>query len=519
MKTEKQMRLRAAPSPTGRMHIGNLRTFLNNFLCAKSLGAKFILRIEDTDRNRYKPGGTEALIETLALFGITFDEGPHIGGDYGPYIQSERKHLYKKYAEQLIDNGNAYYCFCTKERLAELKEHQIANKLRPGYDRHCRDIPLEEARKRVANGELHVIRMKFPLEGYTEFECAIHGKIKSKNSGFTDEIILKTDEYPTYHFGVVVDDHLMGITHIFRGREYLSQTPKNIFLYKAFGWDIPIFVHPPVVLNPDGKGKLSKRKGALPATLYLRKGYLPEAIVNYLALAGWAPPEDKKNNDDIYTMDELVKLFSLDRMQKSNARFDQNKFDYINSKHIRRLSIDQLVKAVSYWAKNYVLGEFIADKFDDHFDWEKYLQAKVEKYLPLWEADDEKFKKALALEHDRIKYFAEIPDALAFFYEDKLVLTDESWNTKNHGIAELKEGLKKVLPKLDEMFVSGEYDHEKWESIVRSTADELGWKAGDLFMAIRTAVTGRLQSPPLLESIEVLGWEKAKRFIENAMGN
>lgn len=514
----RKVRVRAAPSPTGRVHTGNLRTFLNNYLYAKSVGGKFVLRIEDTDIKRKVEGGIEAIIEVLKLYGIEFDEGPVLGGKYGPYIQSERLEIYAKYAKQLVDQGDAYYCFCSEDRLSNLRESQRKLGKKPGYDGHCRSLNRNEAKRRVARGEKHVIRMKFPREGWSKFRCEINGKISIKNCEFVDEIILKSDGYPVYNFAVVIDDHLMKITHVFRGREYLTQTPKNIFLYNAFGWIVPKFIHTPHLLNPDGKGKLSKRNGAVPAISYLRKGYLPEAVLNYLALCGWAPPENKKNNDDVYSIDELISLFTLDRMKKSNARYDQKKLDYLNGKHIRKLGVNMLSDRVIDWAENLVLKEFIADKFDEHFDWEKKLRKQVEKYLPMWKSDKEYFKQALATEYERLTCLSELPGRLDFFYDEKLTWTDEDWRTKNHSKKELAIGLGKVLPRLEVAFEGGKvFDHDKWNEVVRNCADEMDWKHGDLFMAIRSATTGRLQSPPLLECFKIMGWERVKGFIEDAI--
>lgn len=516
-KLSDEVRVRAAPSPTGRVHTGNLRTFLNDFLTARSNGGKNILRVEDTDQKRKVEGGMEAILETLELFGITFDEGPIQGGNYGPYVQSKRLDIYQKHAHQLVESGHAYYCFCSKERLDEVREKQRANKMRIMYDRHCRDLDSEEAKKRVESGESYVIRMKFPTEGFLEFTDEIYGTIRVNNEEIDDMVLLKSDGYPTYHFAVVVDDHLMNITHVLRGREYLTQTTRNIFLYNAFGWEPTKWIHVPLLLNPDGKGKLSKRKGAMPALAYLRKGYLPDAVLNYLVLAGWAPkPEDAKK-DEIYTLDELCQLFSIDRLKKSNARYDQNKLDHINSMHIRRLDIDELAESTIKWAEEYVLGDFIADKFDDHKPWEDELRRKVNKYLHDWKADMDYFKNALSTEHERLTLLSEIPEALNFFYDEEFDWNNDDWRTKNHDLKELSNGLEKVLPKLDKAFSDGEYDHDKWEKAVRGTADELGWKHGDLFLAIRSATTGRLQSPPLLDCFKVMGWDRARKLIINAI--
>ncbi|MBI2356959.1 glutamate--tRNA ligase [Candidatus Dojkabacteria bacterium] len=512
-----EFRFRAAPSPTGKVHIGTIRAYLPNYLLAKKYGGKNILRIEDTDQKRLVPNGVEAMIEAYEEVGITFDEGPHRGGAFGPYVQSERLEIYRKYAKQLIDQGDAYYCFCSKERLEELRATQSANKQKTMYDGLCRNIPREEAQKRVDGGEPHVIRMKFPKEGGTVCQDLIFGKVSVKNSDVEDQVLMKGDGFPTYHLAVVVDDHLMGITTAIRGVDWLPSYPKHVVLFKMFGWEPPQFAHLPLILNPDGRKKLSKRHGAFPVSQILRKGYLKEAIMNYSILCGWAPKPEEAHQDEIYTPEELIQLFDLDRVHKTAARYDQAKFDYINSKHIRNLSIDALVERVFQWAEKYVLGTFMSDEYTEPAEWEGSLKDAIKKYLPLWKADIEHFKRALSLEHERISMLAEIPAALDFFYEEELSWEDEDWNTKNHTKVELATALENVLPKLEEIFKKDVFDHEEWEKVVRGYADELGWKHGDLFLAIRSATTGRLQSPPLLDCYEIMGWKKVRSFIEQAI--
>jgi glutamyl-tRNA synthetase len=512
-----ESRYRAAPSPTGKVHIGTIRAYLPNFLLARKDGGKNILRVEDTDQKRLVPHGVEAMIEAYEEVGIEFDEGPHKDGGFGPYVQSQRLELYKTHAQQLLDNGHAYYCFCTRERLAELREIQTQSKQKPMYDGLCRNLTEDEVKARLAKGEAHVIRMKVPKEGITECEDLIFGKVSVKNSDIEDQILMKSDGFPTYHLAAVVDDHLMKITTAIRGVDWLPSYPKHVLLYKAFGWEVPKFAHLPLILNPDGHKKLSKRHGAFPVSQMLRKGYIKEGILNYAILCGWAPKNEDAHQDEIYTLDELINMFSLDRVHKTAARYDQQKFDHINSKHIKRFEMDELVERVFHWAKKYVLGTFISDEYTEPAEWEPELKKKVSKYLPMWEKDVEYFKKALALEKDRVTILSEIPAALDFFYEDELSWVDEDWNTKNHTKLEISYALENVLPKLDEIFNDNKFDHEAWEKVVRGYADELTWKHGDLFLAIRSATTGRLQSPPLLECYEVMGWVKTKKFIEQAI--
>lgn len=512
-----EVRVRAAPSPTGRVHVGTLRTFLYDYLLAKKYNGSNILRIEDTDAKRKVDRGSEAIIEVMKLFGIDYDEGPHVGGNYGPYIQTERRDKYQKYAEELVGKGHAYYCFCTEERLAEIRAAQIKAKQPPGYDRKCRSLSPEEAKAMKAGGNPCVVRLKVPLDGVTIFHDEILGDINFKNSNNLDPILLKSDGLPTYHLAVVIDDVLMKITHVLRGLEWLPSAPIHELLYQYFGWDKPKFVHLPLILNSDGKGKLSKRKGALPAVSYLRKGYLPDAIINYFALIGWAPRPEEAHEDDVYTRNELIERFDIDRLHKHPGRFDPKKFDAISGKHIRRLDSEQLVEKVLYWAKNYVLAEFITDGIDEMPDWQTDLKEKVEKYLPLWEADLDFFEKGLGLIHERLIYFSEIPDLLEYLYTEKLSWSDEDWKFKDNSKDKVASALEGVLGVFDLLYSTETVSHDEWEASVRKYADEIGWKHGDLFMALRSAVTGKLQSPPLFESFEILGWEKTRKHIEAAI--
>ncbi|MCK9368551.1 glutamate--tRNA ligase [Candidatus Dojkabacteria bacterium] len=511
------VRLRAAPSPTGRAQLGNVRTYFMSYAYAKKNKGRFIFRIEDTDEKRTVPGGAEALIEAYEAFGIVADEDPYKGGPFGPYVQTERKEIYGKYAKELIEKGDAYYCFCSQERLAKLREEQKASKQRPMYDRACRNLAKEDVEKRIEKGEKPVIRMKFPTEGETICHDLIFGEVKFQNSDVEDQVILKADGMPTYHLAVVVDDHLMKISTAVRGTEWFPSFPKHVKLYEYFEWEMPEFVHVPVILNPDGKGKLSKRNGAIPAISYLRKGYLKDAVLNYTMLCGWAPTENEAHHDEIYSAEELIQLFDFKRCHKTGARYDQKKFDYINSKHIRNKTIDELANIIIAWARDYVLKPFLTDKFDKPQEWEKDLKEKVSKYLPLWEKDREYFKKALSLEQERVNILSEIPDALDFFYDEDLTWEESDWNTKNHSKKELSDVLEKILPRLEEIFKDDKFEHEIWEKVVRGFAEEIGWKAGDVFLAIRSATTGRLQSPPLIESFQILGWKRVKKSIEDGI--
>lgn len=330
------IRTRFAPSPTGFMHVGNLRTALYEYLVAKHAGGTFILRIEDTDRERYVEGAEQVIYDTLAIAGLGHDEGPDIGGDYGPYVQSERLNMYKPYAEQLIKDGKAYRCFCTKERLESLRENAADGVT--GYDRHCRNLSEEEIEANLKAGIPYVIRQKMPLDGETSYHDFVYGDITFPNKDLDDQILIKTDGFPTYNFANVIDDHTMGITHVVRGSEYLSSTPKYNLLYEAFGWEIPTYIHLPLIMgksvDEDGKeviSKLSKRHGSTGFLDLINEGYLPEAIINYIALLGWAP----KDTREIFSLEDLVKEFDVSGISKSPSVFDYDKLAWVNAEHIK----------------------------------------------------------------------------------------------------------------------------------------------------------------------------------------
>ena len=325
------VRVRFAPSPTGFLHVGGLRTALYNYLFAKNRNGQFVLRIEDTDQSRKVEGAVENLIATLDWAGIRFDEGPGRGGDCGPYVQSERLSIYREHAEKLVDQGNAYYCFCTPQRLEEVRKRQTAMKLAPSYDRHCRDLPASETQRKREAGESCVIRMKVPVGGETTFDDIIRGKVTIANKVLDDQVIIKSDGFPTYHLAVVVDDHLMKISHVIRGEEWLSSTPKHVMLYGYFGWALPQFAHLPLLLNPD-KSKLSKRQGDVAVEEYRAKGYLKEALVNFVAFLGWNPGDER----EIFSLEDLVREFSLERVGKAGAVFNVEKLNWMNFQHLRQ---------------------------------------------------------------------------------------------------------------------------------------------------------------------------------------
>ena len=348
----KKARTRFAPSPTGYMHIGNLRTALYTFLTAKHADGTFILRIEDTDQGRYVEDATDVIYSTLKETGLTWDEGPDIGGDFGPYVQSERQGFFKKYAEMLVESGHAYYCFCSKERLDALHEEQAAAGEISHYDRHCRDLSPEEIKENLEKGIPYVIRQKMPLDGVTSFDDLIYGHIEVENKELEDQILIKTDGMPTYNFANVVDDHLMQITHVVRGNEYISSTPKYNLLYDAFGWDKPTYIHCPPVMK-DEHSKLSKRNGDASYQDLIAKGYLSSAVLNYLLLLGWSPVGEQ----EIFSLEEMIKAWDPARISKSPAIFDPIKLKYINSVYIKNLTPEEFVEAATPWIRSVVSSD------------------------------------------------------------------------------------------------------------------------------------------------------------------
>ncbi len=348
-----EVRTRFAPSPTGYMHLGNLRSALYTYLYARANGGKFILRIEDTDQSRYVPGAVDVIYRTLKSIGMQWDEGPDVGGDYGPYVQSERKNMYLPYAEQLVKAGKAYYCFCTEEELSSRRDEAQKRGETFKYDKHCLHLSPEEVQRRIAAGEPYVIRQNVPEHGEASFDDVLYGHIAVDCADLDDMILIKADGMPTYNFANVIDDHTMGITHVMRGNEYLSSTPKYNLLYDAFGWEKPVYIHMTPIMR-DATHKLSKRDGDAYFEDYLNKGYLKEAIVNYVALLGWNPGDER----EFFTMDELIKAFSVDGMSKSPAIFDVNKLTWMNAEYVRRLTPEQFTEyALPYYEKAGVSAE------------------------------------------------------------------------------------------------------------------------------------------------------------------
>ena len=460
---------RFAPSPTGFMHIGNLRTALYSYLLAKSQGGKFILRIEDTDQVRLVEGASDVILDTLKMTGIDYDEGPVVGGEHGPYIQSERLPIYKEYAEKLIASGNAYYCFCTSERLESLKDENGIG----GYDGHCRGLSKEEIEKNLAAGIPYVIRQKRPDEGTTSYVDEVYGEVEIDNSELRDQVMIKADGYPTYNFCHVVDDYLMGVTHVVRGNEYLTSTPKYCLLYDAFGWERPTYVHLPLLMGKDDEGKvskLSKRHGAVSFQDLVNDGYLPEAIVNYIALLGWCP---KDSNQEIFSMAELKENFGIEGLSKSPAVFDYEKLKWFNSEYIKALP-DDAYEEKALPILNKLCGEHINTK------------------------------KLAALLHTRIAYFGEIESFIGFVTSRLPMTSDLYTNKKNKTNPEnCKEVLIDCLPILEAV---ENWNNDTLFAVLKEYAAAKEKKAGAVMWAIRVAVGRQAITPGgATELMEVFG--------------
>lgn len=484
----KKVRCRFAPSPTGKMHVGNLRSALYEFLIAKHAGGDFIFRIEDTDRERYVEGATEIIYNTLEKTGLIYDEGPDKDKVYGPYIQSERVQagIYMKYAKELIDKGEAYYCFCDKERLSTLKSEVVEGKEITVYDKHCLHLSKEEIAEKLANGTPYVIRQNNPTEGTTSFHDELYGDISVENSELDDMILIKSDGYPTYNFANVVDDHLMEITHVVRGNEYLSSTPKYNRLYEAFGWELPTYIHLPLITDEEHK-KLSKRSGHSSFEDIIEQGILPEAIVNFIALLGWSPEE----NREIFTLEELIQEFDYTRINKSPSVFDMNKLKWMNGEYIKAMDFDRFYEmALPY------MTEVITKELD--------------------------FQKIAAMVKTRIEVFPDIKDLIGFFeslpeYDTAMYAHKKMKTTQESALSVLKD----VLPLLE---AQEDYTNDALYQLLLTYVSEKEVKNGYVMWPVRTAVSGLQMTPAgATEIMEVLGKEetlarirKGIELLENA---
>lgn len=485
------VRVRYAPSPTGLQHIGGVRSALFNYFFARSQGGVFILRIEDTDQTRYEPEGLKDLYDTFAWLGIRWDEGPDVGGPYAPYIQSERFELYQEHARKLVQEGHAYECFCSAERLENLRKEQAAKKVAQGYDRHCRNLSAEERTEQRARGIKPVVRFKVPLSGSTTMTDILLGTIERKNEDINpDPVLLKSDGFPTYHLANVVDDHLMKITHIMRAQEWIPSGPLHVLLYRAFGWETPLYCHLPMVMGSDGQ-KLSKRHGSTSIRDFRDQGYLPEAILNYITLLGWSYDDSR----EFFSKEELEKLFSLERLNKAPAVFDYKKLEWFNGQYIRKKNAEELADLVlPVLAEAGLIGSPPT----------REEQAKVLAAMPLVQErlhllrDADKVMRFLFVESDEYDITELVPKKLDVSRTIEVLATAQG-----------------LLPGFE-----GRSDEEN-DALFRAKAEELGVKLGDILMPLRVAATGTRVSPPLFGSLRLLGEatvmrriDKAARFLE-----
>ncbi len=484
-------RLRFAPSPTGLMHIGGYRTALFSWLYARHTGGTFILRIEDTDVARTVDGAVDYLIDGLHWLGMDFDEGPIVGGQFGPYYQTQRKAIYQHYAHQLIATGHAYRCYCTPARLEQMRKDQMAQKLPPRYDRRCRYLSDEERAANEAAGITSVVRFAMPLDGETVVQDELHGDIIFKNSDIDDTVILKTDSLPTYHLAHIVDDHLMGVTHLLRAEEWISSAPRHIQIWNALGWQQPLLFHVPDVLGKDKK-KLSKRHGAPSWKELEHRGFLPEAVFNFLALLGWSY-DDKT---EFFTREELIRVFSLDRIGVSGGILDMEKLEWMNGVYIRNLTLEEFTRrCIPYMERPEASGglpESISRPV--HFDYTS---------------------RVLSLEQERLRTLGEAAHAVSFFYSDGLTYETTLLIQKGMDTERTKAALSSALKLLAGV---SQWEHSVMETPMRELAVELGLKTGQLFGSIRVAISGRTATPPLFQMMEVIGRERTLLRIKVAIG-
>ncbi|MDU7965831.1 MAG: glutamate--tRNA ligase [Paeniclostridium sordellii] len=475
------VRVRFAPSPTGFVHIGSLRTALYNYLFAKRMGGEYILRVEDTDRTRIVDGAIENMLEAMAWAGVNHTEGVVLGenkeitqvGEYGPYIQSERLDIYKDYIQQLLDSGKAYYCFCSKERLDEVREKQKEAGETPKYDGNCRNLSKEEVEAKLAAGEEYVIRLKLPENHVIKFTDLVRGETEFNTDELDDQVLIKTDGFPTYHFAVVIDDHLMKITHVIRGEEWISSTPKHVYLYEAFGWEAPTFVHLPNILNKEKK-KLSKRHGDVAVEDFKKKGYLPEGLVNYVALVGWSPDD----NQELFTMKELEEHFSIERVSKSGGVFDTDKLNWVNQHYIKDASDEYITDlAIPFLIEaGYITEEDAKNRYDF-------------------------VKDMVSVVKEKLQYVKEVTEHVNIFFGDKVELETE----------ECREFLKlEHIPTLinaleEKIGAAEEINEEAFKAMLKEIQKEHGIKGKNLFMGTRIILTGQMHGPDLPKAAAVIG--------------
>ncbi len=533
------IRTRFPPSPTGYVHVGSLRTALYCYLFARKNNGAFILRIEDTDQERFVPGAVENLIDTLNWADISYDEGPYKQdpaakdspilqkGSHGPYIQSERTAIYREHVQKLLDSGHAYRCFCTKERLEEMREHQSAQKLAPMYDRKCLDLPESEIQEKITAGEKFIIRQKMPYE-VIKFKDLIRGNVQFDGKTIDDQVLMKSDGFPTYHLANVVDDHLMEITHVIRGEEWLPSTPKHIALYKAFSWQPPEFAHLPLLLNAD-RSKLSKRQGDVSVEDYIKKGYLKEAIINFVAFLGWNPGSGEEN--EIFSLAELEQVFSIEKVHKAGAIFNIEKLDWFNWRWKKHLFNVELEKAAKNIDPNVIINATRKDQLSYTFSTpesdHEFLEIRGKKLLAMcnnllpkeYSNNEEKLLKALiTIEEKILRDPQETPAHLNFYYSlpdyAKELLTHSKMGVDlNQAEASLKVGIE-ALAAIEK---SADWNLQTLQETLIKTVAKLGVKNGQLFWPLRAAMSGMEFSPGVFELAWVLGKEESLKRIELAI--
>ena len=487
----KRVRVRIAPSPTGDPHVGTAYIGLFNYAFAKKNNGDFLLRIEDTDRTRFSADSEQQIFDAMHWLGLNYDEGPDVGGAKGPYRQSERFHIYKEYAEKLVEKGEAYYCFCTPERLSKLRERQIAMKQAPGYDRHCRNLTDEEVKQKLTEGVSYVIRLKMPYEGDTVVHDELRGDIVFENSKIDDQVLLKSDGFPTYHLANIVDDYLMEITHVIRAEEWIASTPKHIQLYKAFGWEEPKWYHMPLLRNAD-KSKISKRKNPVSLNYYVEEGYLKEGLLNFLALMGWSFGGDK----EIFSLEEMIENFSFDRISLGGPVFDLVKLGWVNNQHMKLKDLKELTKlALPYFVKaGYYENE---DLSDEEFT---------------------KLMRIVEIGRESAQTLKELPEKSVIYYEDDFELpnSEEAENKKERkSIEKLRSSMEtEIGKKAIDLFVNKismlneKISEEEAIKILNELQEELGEGPAAVLMPIRAVLTGKARGADLYTVIGIIGKER-----------
>ncbi len=474
-----KIRTRFAPSPTGFMHVGSLRTALYNYAFTKQNKGKFILRLEDTDRSRYVNGAEDSLKNVLKNFSLNYDEGPDNKGKFGPYIQSKRLNIYQEYADKLIKEGYAYKCFCSSENLKKMRDKQIADKLPPKYDRRCLKLTDQEIKQKLAAKTPYVVRLKIPV-GKTTFNDLVRGEIKINNNTLDDQVLIKSDGFPTYHLAVVIDDYLMKITHVIRGEEWIPSTPKHIILYRLFGWPLPQFAHLPLLLNPD-KSKLSKRQGDIAVEDFLAKGYLPEALLNFIALLGWNPGDNKEK----FTLAEFIKEFDITKVQKGGAVFNVEKLNWMNCQYIKEKNNKELAELIDPYLKK----------------------------IPNYKSKTYDIKKIIGLFKDRLEKISDISDKAEFLYKlpdyDGNILIGKK-SDKNKTVLALEKSLEYLnqLKKNEATEIKNLFDKNR---------EELGLTRAEMFWPLRVAVSGQERSPDVFDIMEILGSDESQTRIKLAI--